>query len=452
MRADALLKTTEAFLLLLRSGEFSLMTTSALSSPLALSDQRDQSFFNGALLCVLLLAAFQVQIGGQVLLCDFLILPLTITAVITRGLPRTAWTKICLLAVFAWLFALMLADIVNGSSIDNIARGWLRNGLACSYLVFFVTVLRPQKKSLIMAALGMGICMVGIAFSEQTALVDIVKFGLGPGLLWLVCGASMYSWARGRCLWSVVGIASLMLLALFVAARSFLSYTVIVLCLMLMAYYAHRFLRLLNPFAFIAVLVVGAAGVAGGIAAGYGSVVSTGMLGEAAKHKYEVQSKGGLIGTIWNARPEMRIATRVVADNPILGHGSWYRNEQIAALELLFSNYVSSTSSQQEAKAIIESGGVQAMGHSAILQSWVEAGIVGAFFWLLVFVTCLVGITRQLQHPTVLSPLVFVAATELMFDSLFSPFVAAQRVSNMLELAVVLTALGVKVVRLKSVH
>jgi len=83
----------------------------------------------------------------------------------------------------------------------------------------------------------------------------------------------------------------------------------------------------------------------------------------------------GEYGLIVGGRSEILVSAQAIMDSPILGHGSWAKNEEYAAM----LNYLRE-SMGYVAQGKHESGLIPT--HSHIFGAWVEAGILGAVFWL----------------------------------------------------------------------
>jgi len=250
---------------------------------------------------------------------------------------------------------------------------------------------------------------------------------------------AMWRFRAGRPLLPILGLFVWAAVALSQNVRSAMTIAFFVACLSAMSYYHSSWLRRFSLPALLGILVVGGGAFGSVLALSYSSLAANGALGQIAERKYNFQARGSTFEQIWNARPEIRVAMAAVADSPIIGHGSWYSNPQIAAAELIYSSYLGGgQDGGGQAVAIANSDGHQTLGHSATLQAWVETGILGAAFWLWVIGLCVVAILRALQRPTILSPLLFMAATSLLWDAVFSPFAGIQRLTNMAELAIVL--------------
>ncbi len=411
----------------------------ALSSGRGIKVSRD-AIVDLALFIVPLLGAFQIRFVGQVLLSDILVLPLMLVVLFVRGIPPTRVVYITVAAGVLWVLSLVVADIVNETDVSNFLRGWARTGLAFAYIVFFVCALRPTPRSLSMLALGLaaGNILQALIYYKNIDFAWFMKFYGGIGVSWALAVFAVRRWREGKPFLPILGLWVWMLVALSQNSRSLMTIDFLAAGLMTSAIYLRPQLRRMRISTILILLLVVGGGVGAGLITAYGAMAGSGMLGHKAELKYRIQAQGGNLLQIWNARPELRIGLSIAADSPILGHGSWYRNTAVAVTALHGSGYVPVGSQEGFIQGITGLNSYQALGHSSILQAWVEAGVLGLAFWLWVIGLCVSAVLRSLQRPTVLSPLVFLAATALAWDALFSPFANIQRMTNMAELAIVL--------------
>jgi O-antigen ligase len=151
----------------------------------------------------------------------------------------------------------------------------------------------------------------------------------------------------------------------------------------------------------------------GGFSLIYSHYAQLGVFGEYAQRKLKAQSGEG--GLLLGGRSEMLASGQAIIDSPLLGHGSWARDPAYVAImadrraELGYKRFQGGGRSDD----LIPT-------HSYILGAWVEAGIVGGLFWLL-----MLGITFSAlfnaSGTEPLLPLFAFAGFMLMWDILFSP-------------------------------
>jgi hypothetical protein len=167
------------------------------------------------------------------------------------------------------------------------------------------------------------------------------------------------------------------------------------------------------------VIVVGAIA-AQGLIALYSVAAGNGLLGDAAKNKYEAQTAGDL-SLLQAGRAESLVSTQAIADSPILGHGSWAKDVAYVAMM----------------RDILESRGYEVVGeieqntlipsHSHLLGAWVESGVMGGVFWTAVAVIAILAVYRCIKRAGAPAATIGFILFSLIWDVLFSPFSNAQR-------------------------
>ncbi len=184
--------------------------------------------------------------------------------------------------------------------------------------------------------------------------------------------------------------------------------------------------RALRTFTVVAVSVL--AGFI--IVEAYGYAAGHGLLGGRAQQQYEAQKSN--LGVIVSGRPEIIVSTRAIRDSPIVGHGSWAMDPKyvVALQEELKKSGFQRTAA---------SGGLIPT-HSHLFGAWVEAGILGAVFWLwaLALVASILPRLHRLADGRV--PLVAFLAALFFWAVLFSPFGAEGRLMMPFYLIVFLLA------------
>ncbi len=379
------------------------------------------------------LAVFQLV--GQLYLTDFLGFALLGFMLRTPD----AWHRLSKLRLvfgllFAWLLSQIITDLVRESPPEDFLRGWAKIaffGVQIAALWLFL----PRKRAYmiafaigaaISAALGISEVFVGyewkFGYSRAAALALIAAICLGTP-----------KWPILRSL-SPVLLAGLSFFVLFQSARS--SFIAMLLaagvCGLIIAVEKWPALqRTIRPPAFAMALIIGIAGGAF-VSAGYSSMVQSGALGAEAQQKHEQQTSGD-VPLLIGGRSESLISARAIADSPLLGHGSWAKDRRYVELYRSLRLRLGMTVHDYyfQSRELIPT-------HSYILGAWVEAGLMGALFWLYVFTLPLVAIYALLRRNEPLLPLVAYLAISLMWAIPFSPFGATERFLVAFQLVVLL--------------
>lgn len=176
----------------------------------------------------------------------------------------------------------------------------------------------------------------------------------------------------------------------------------------------------------------------------YQYTASSGMLGEKARHKYEVQTKGdkSIGALLLGGRMQSFCGLMACVDKPIIGFGPWALDENGYAGEFLrrFGN-VEDYDSYYKA---IQSGSLGLIPcHAYITEFWCWYGIIGLVFWLYVIFL----LVRYIKQDCFAVPQFYMwlaaSVPAYFWDIFFNPFSA--RVSSMM---FIVACLMVRAVRL----
>jgi O-antigen ligase len=159
----------------------------------------------------------------------------------------------------------------------------------------------------------------------------------------------------------------------------------------------------------------------------YGYAASRGSLGQDAEQKYERESSGKY-GVLLGGRTELLASLPAIYDSPILGHGSWAKDPiyiiaQHQALLMLGYRSVGKSITLDE----LRYGLIPA--HSYLFQAWVDAGILGAVFWVWILVLTARVFMRIYPATASLLPVASFLAFVLLWNALFSPYGTDARIT-----------------------
>jgi hypothetical protein len=162
----------------------------------------------------------------------------------------------------------------------------------------------------------------------------------------------------------------------------------------------------------------------------YGYLASNGFLGDYEQDKYLRQSSGKY-GLLFGSRAEYLVSSRAILDSPLIGHGSWAKNEEYSAL----------LSTLQLELGYATHWGIDELGlipsHSFLMGAWVESGIFGAIFWFYVlFLICKLFFLKYIV-PISIRPLFIFCTLMFSWDILFSQFGAIGRIISAFYLSLI---------------
>ncbi len=372
-----------------------------------------------------------INVGGHIYGQDLIgLLFLGLAFAQGRSGAALAQIKVPLFLIAVWLSGQIFTDIYRQTPFEDYVRGWSKIflfGVQVAALWLFI----PKKTSYFLAfAFGQAVVLMLSYFSvtsEGGIAYDAAdegtfwKFGLGEGAgLFIACACSgMVPRLRGLARLAPLALAAWAVFLLFQNARSAFLEFIVAAALVLATDLLSRAPRLRAGFgkAQMALVLVASVFVLQGVGYVYSSLADSGALGEAAKTKYENQASGD-VPLILGGRVESLVSTVAIADSPIVGHGSWAKDIYYARLlyarrqELGIKNYGGTA---QVRDPLIPA-------HSYILQSWVEAGIAGALFWMLILYLAFTALYCLLRTRLEGVPILAVSTITLFWSVLFSPF------------------------------
>jgi hypothetical protein len=381
-----------------------------------------------------------ISVMGRLMGPDILCSIGLIVLLLTRGLRDVGKeAKLFFLLIGLWLFGAVITDLIRGTALEDIARGWSK--IAFFTVTFAYVYLATEGKlfNIISFLLGLnaGALATLLIAPDEFYFEEPWKFGYGPPItvLMLVCISTPFfrrivgPWGQ------IVSVVALAVLNLVGNARSVFAILFAVACIVALGEFFRLFLRGRPvPKLLFLFTLLGGVVVYQGVVTVYEMAASSGILGDEALEKYQSQTEGD-VGILLSGRPEVLASTQAIADSPIIGHGSWAKDYTYVELYL----------------EALDKRGVPIVGdpysdglipsHSYLFGSWVEAGIFGGIFWIYVMVICGRSLYSLLHIPYWSRPLVAFIVFSLMWDVLFSPFGAQERFTVPAEFCIVLWAI-----------
>ena len=385
----------------------------------------------------------QVQLVGRLSGSDILVLVVFGYLVVRRQIRITTRDGRWLLILCSlWLVSQCVTDIIRRSAFHDYARGWSGIGIAIACLAVFFTLLYESPRRIVIFGWGMvlgGFLSFWIIPDEGMTAAPW-KFGIAIPLSLAVFLLVSRKECRG--IWPIAVSSALGILNIAMGSRAVGGFCLAAaLYLLVTRSMDKRSTRRskLGTGAVVAIAVSLLLAVAGTFWA-YRYAASNGILGEDARDKFERQSSGKY-GILLGGRMDAVGAFFAIYDSPILGHGSWakdptYLIAQERALSLMDYTIEGDVSPDELEEGLIPS-------HSHILGAWVDAGILGAFFWVWVLFITIKRLARIQPPSAPLLPLASFAAFTLLWDILFSPFGAEMRMITTYHIVIVMSCLSV---------
>ncbi len=325
---------------------------------------------------------------------------------------RMLW--LLLLALGVTLAGYVMSDFIRDTRPEQYLRGWGRILLLVTDFVALCTLFCQDRRNLWWFALGMG---VGGILHLRLILhtpISIWKFGYAEPMLLFAAATGYFLPVRLAAAW----LGALGVVSMWFDFRSFGA-----ICFLLAAYIWLRARRPHQPLTGSAKIlkVVVAGGVAGVL-----------VLGTLAITESEYSS---LRRAQSNAGRTAAIETGLfaIAQSPLIGYGSWTENRELA------STYLKRYLEKRGMHDPNMDSGKFFSPHSQILQSWVEGGVLGAAFFL-VLGYWLLRSTRWLvfgRPMDMLTTLLLYLYVSCFWNMFMSPFTAPHRIQIALGAAIV---------------
>ena len=349
----------------------------------------------------------------------------------------------------AWLISQVVTDFIRHSAFADYARGWSKIAMTLIAFTVFYALLYGRERRLVIYGWGLVVgCTLGFFISPgQWAKAYPWKFGMSyPVTLGVVLLACRKNFGKS---WPVIITAIIGTINIAAGARSQGGVCLAVALYLLFARPEPRkadgISTLKKGYTVAFVVLCGLSVLA--ILWTYRYAARSGLLGYEAQENYEQQSAGDY-GVLLGGRSAILGSIPAIYDSPILGHGSWARDPiyVFAQLQAMAAMGYENTSAIEEEE--LEEGYIPA--HSFLFGAWVEAGIVGAILWVWVLVLAVRCLVKTYTSDTMLLPMVAFCGLSLVWNLLFSPYGAEQRIIVPFYLVVIMTQVGLKPLQLST--
>jgi hypothetical protein len=339
-----------------------------------------------------------------------------------RTLLTTPLPKMMMLLLSVWLAEQIATDLIRHTPFVDFIRGWAK--IAITIINFSALYILTFGKRRRIVLFTIGLALGGILcyyFNPHIYAADYPwKFGVGESLTWLViisvCGV------KARWFFLRISIISFAIAVnLYLGFRSYAG-----ICFLTATYVFFQRLWILKDAKKINLslknlVVIGLVffAVSFIFLKTYGHMARQGMLGENARQKYEQQA-GGELGLLIGGRSEILVSFRAIMDSPIIGHGSWAKDYRYVNELIYLKRVLGYSPGQSNELGLIPT-------HSHLFGAWVEAGILGAVFWIWVLSLPIRGMVMIIGVKENFTPLFVFFGFLLIWHVLFSPFGAELR-------------------------
>lgn len=400
-------------------------------------DRRSLAIFTEELIVFMIpsVSFVEFNVVGRLFMSELLLLSVLPFLLLANGrkLLDPMPTAIFVAGAF-WLYSQIITDLIRGTPYADLARGWSRIVFFLASFASLYLLVSGRDRLIILFCAGLavgGLARYGLMPAEYL-LGDTWKLGYGLPLTFL-CVSLLYfaHWVGLDKRLLGPGLLTLGTINLYMGARSLGGVCLLASVLCFLGEFVGRRKRGLNPLMMLlCTLITGVAALI--IFEIYAAAAQNGLLGEAQLERYRMQA-GGNLPLIISGRSEILVSTRAIRDSPILGHGSWaksadYTNEYHQRLEDAGLEYHPSV---EDNEGLIPT-------HSHLFGAWVEAGIAGGAFWLLIIFITIRALGTTLNGKTQIAAVIFFIGVLFIWDIIFSPFGAERRFVNAFFITVLL--------------
>lgn len=393
--------------------------------------------FGDAFACLIPMLTFvEVEIVGRLFLPEILLLLMLPFLLIFRGhLLLEPLPKRLILLGFIWLLSQIATDIIRDTPIEDWSRGVAKIIFLLLNFSSIYLYINGKMNRLFMFALGIALGQILMyrfnpnIFSEEYPW----KFGYGYSItILIVLGAQLKLFSRKKFL-SVVIILCSGVLNFYMDFRSLgliCALTGGFIFITKSVRFGYRTLKRADAaklilFGGIAIFV---------ITSFYSYSVNEGWLGEKVQEKYVFQASGDM-GLLLGGRSEILASSQAIIDSPIIGHGSWAKDPKYGDMMLYALNQHGYALQGMLEDDLIPS-------HSYIMGAWVEAGLLGACFWLFALMLTIRCVAVCYQTNEAYVPLISFIAFNLLWNIPFSPFGAEARLFSAYDLSLMIVTIS----------
>lgn len=323
---------------------------------------------------------------------------------------------------FLWLVGLVIADIVNESSIENSMKGAFSIIFLIGSIPFVYWLLNDDIRRILYFWSGVAVSSVlllyfPVGYINNTDNLDYFRiYNILP--LALASGGILYY--KGYKYSSYILCLGFGVFALFQESRHIfllmniavvLAFVYNILHGKLQGHSGRYNLRFLGGALLLTGIVIG---LSAGI---YSGLASRGYMGERARAKYELQSSSN-IGLL-SGRRDFLISLYAGWCNPWIGYGSYAEDEYDFTAKV-----INSIEEPEEAPRYMSGWPSSKLirTHSHILGAWVHGGILGLLFWIYVLMTIALFVRKGIVSSGRLYFFYVLLTAFMVWDILFSPF------------------------------
>ena len=323
-----------------------------------------------------------------------------------------------------WCLGILIGDVYNKVGYMNLLKGIAKPISVFVYGISFAMLITKVDNWVSYWTLGLLTGSLINAIFPNQVTQDLISQGDYEFRLYIyqpiIFGGLLFAiskFPKRHLLHLIIIISSIFLIGFFAPSRASLGIlSLTAFFIILIGLYRKKNIKISKAKLIITFAAIFIAGYAT-----YGAYIYSaprGYLGEQQRRKFEDQTNTALgispIGILAAGRTSTFGAVLAIKDNPIIGYGSWARmrthDYYIDAM-----SYVAIDSNDLKVHAM------PGVGHSVFLETWVESGVLGAVFCILVIVLVIKIIIKCCEKQYLHWPIWLYLCINYCWTWLFSP-------------------------------
>jgi hypothetical protein len=372
-----------------------------------------------------MLRFLEIEIVGRLFATDIILIGLFPFLILVKGhrlgdqMPR-----MLIILCFLWLFGQATTDLIRQTPFDDWSRGCAKIAVTLINFSTLYLLIYGNRRRILLFALGFAAGGI-LKFYFNPGVYSEAhpwKFGIGPSItlvLLILCVTNHF--LRVRFLPLLV-VLFLVFFNLYMGSRGTAGICFLTMVYMVLQWlYGHK--AIINfKFSIKNMVMIGLGIMLMGsiFIQGYGYLACRGLLGEGERQKYFLQVSGDF-GLFLGGRGEIVASIHAIMDSPIIGHGSWAKDYKYADMYVYLKHIMGYHAVYRPDKlGLIPS-------HSHLFGGWVEAGILGAVFWIWVLSLPIRMVARLYRTKEPLTTFIVFISFGLIWNIFFSPFAGVSR-------------------------
>ena len=345
-----------------------------------------------------------------------------------RYMPRL---QVVIGVLALWFLGSVLSDVVNANYFARGIRGASKPVFTFMWVLFYIGILHKDYRLLLFGVFGAVLAGIQNYLMPQGFTAEYMAaggyeaaaFGLTPIVRSSAASFAVWLYLKSRLFSAVAFFVMAVLLAVIGAPRSAVAIalmTSVVIGYMWWVHSGRRGFRL----TFGRLVTLGVLGTLAlyGIYELYVLMAQNGWLGEYQRTKLASQSTtmfgNSPIGLVLAGRPQFFGALVALKDYPIFGSGSW----TAWLMSDYFYDAMSLVGGDQALLRRIADGAEAGVGHSIMLQIWLENGVLAMIAMVSTFWISTKVFLATIQRDSWLTPIIISAYIGFVWAFLFSPF------------------------------